>query len=98
MTIEFAEGGIIGPADPSDDRLPFTVGGCENRFPPSADDLDLAVDARMAEIHKRLGLREASRFRGDDGLVHVKLVNDRERCSHGPDCLECSGWPDLEEP
>lgn len=75
---EFAEGGIIGPADPSDDRLPFVVGGCEYRFPPTADDLGLAVDARMAEIHKRLGYREASRFRGDDGLVHVELERIEE--------------------
>ncbi|WP_280319941.1 hypothetical protein [Nocardia wallacei] len=32
-----------------------------------------AFDARMAEIHARLGLREASRTVDEDGVPHIKL-------------------------
>ncbi|WP_454199562.1 hypothetical protein [Nocardia sp. Marseille-Q1738] len=40
---------------------------------PSGDDLELAVDARIAAVHDRLGLREVSRTRGADGVVKIDL-------------------------
>jgi hypothetical protein len=40
------------------------------------DDLSLIaeMDARIARIHARLGYQEASRTRGEDGLICIKLA------------------------
>lgn len=40
--------------------------------------LDEALDARMAAIHARLGLREASRTVDEDGVPHITLERIQE--------------------
>lgn len=37
------------------------------------NDLSTAVDERIAKIHDRLGLREVSRARGEDGVIRIAL-------------------------
>lgn len=33
----------------------------------------------------------------DLNLDNGYIVNARESHNHGPDCLECSGWPELDD-